>query len=219
MFAGANSDNLLGFARLMRMSMAGIDLTPLGQSLLARAAQNSQDACALLDAGVILEIKGNQEIGVALQQEALRIKPHFCLPAATPAPGLRLLALMAPGDLTANIPVGCLLENSDVELHMYYVQSGAAFQLPDIEHDVLLVAVSVSEANLPLLAQLQIHLANWPKPVLNTPANIIHLARDEAYRLLHSIDQVAMPPTIKLSKSVLAEICRDEKLLHDAHAL
>lgn len=206
MFAGTHDNNLMGFARLMRMSMAGIDLTPLGQELLGRAAAHADDACALLDAGVILEIKGNQQIGLSLQQEALRIRQHYCLPASTAQPGLRLLALMAPGDLTANIPVGCLLENTDVELHMYFMQSGAGFRLPEIEHDVLLVAVSVSEANQALLTQLQIQLANWPKPVLNLPHFIPRLARDEAYRLLHDAPGVAMPPTVQLDRATLIDV-------------
>jgi len=207
--------DLLGFAHLMRMSMAGEDLTALGQALLERAAAHQDDACALLDAGLILEIKGNQQIGLSLQQEALRLCRDYRLSASTATPGLRLLVVMAPGELTANMPVGCLLEHSDVELHMHYLQPGAGFHVPQIAHDVLLVALSVSEANLPLLAQLQIHLADWPVPVINRPHLIPRVARDQAYALLHNIPGVLMPPTRRIDAQRMHSIARGALRIED----
>ena len=197
---------LLGFAVLMRMAFSGVDLTPLATDLLARAGADETDACALMDAAIILQFKGNVAVAVAVQGLALQVQQHFVLPARLQPARLRVLALMAPGDLQANMPLECLLEDSDVDLHLYYVQPdhGLAGAVP--AHDVVLVALSETEANRPLLKQLERELAHWPRPVLNRPEHVPRVARDAASLILSGFPQIAMPPTVRVGRAELAKV-------------
>ena len=69
--------------------------------------------------------------------------------------GLKVLAFMAAGDLMANTPIDFLLEGSDMELISVYVDTATQI-LPDLPaHDVAFVAVGESEANEPVLRNLQ----------------------------------------------------------------
>ncbi|MDD5248978.1 MAG: hypothetical protein PHY45_08335 [Rhodocyclaceae bacterium] len=188
------------------MNFSGADLTPLGQELLARAAADASDACALMDAATILQFKGNHDLALAMQRQALQLRQHYCLPAQAMPAKLRVLALMAPGDLMANVPLECLVEGSEVDLHLYYVLPGASHADPVPEHDVLFVALSETEDNGPLLDHLAVALADWPRPLLNRPDRIRRVARDEASRTLSGMPGIVMPPTVRMARDALARI-------------
>ena len=189
----------LGLAALLRLNFSGLDLAPLCQALIQRAGQNPQDACSLLDAAIIFQFRGNPELAMVLQQEALKVQKHYCFAAQAPLK-LRLLALMAPGDLMANVPIECLLENSDVELNILYTTGDEIepFEVPD--HDVLFVAITESEANRPILASWFNRLAAWPRPIINNPRHIERVGRDTAAWLLHALPGIAMPPTLRIGR-------------------
>lgn len=201
--------NHLGLAAVMRRALAGEDLVPLCQSLLQRAAEDASETCALLDASLVMQCLGHPDIGLQLQREALVTRRHYCLPTRRPT-RLRLLALMAPGAIMANVPVECLLEDSDVELHLYYAatEAPAAGEIP--EHDVLFVAIGESEANRPLLDAWTPRLTTWPRPVLNDPRRIGRTARDLAYQHLHTLPGLVMPPTWRLDRRQLGEMTADQ---------
>lgn len=197
----------LGLAELLRLNLSGKDLTPLCQALIQRATDDPNDACALLDAGIIFQFHGNPGLALQLQQEALKLRRHYCLPAKQPT-RLRLLALMAPGDLMANVPIECLLEDSDVELNIYYA-TGGEFEPAEIpDHDVLFVAISETEANRPILASWLPLLAGWPRPVLNNPQHIERVARDTAAQRLCALPGVAMPSTLRLDRPRLQALAQ-----------
>ncbi len=195
---------LLGLAPLMRRHYAGEDLTPLGQVLLERAAANPADAAALMDAAIILQFKGQERIALVLQQQALEMQRHFLLPARCQPARLSVVALMAPGDLMANVPLECLFEDSDMDLHICYPRPGEPLggELP--QHDVLFVALSETDANRPLLRQLCADLVRWPRPVLNRPERVPRVARNRASSLLADAPGVVMPPTLRVPRHDLA---------------
>jgi len=198
----------LGFARLMRLNMDGVDLAPVAQQLIQQAQQNPDDACALLDASTIFYIFEQNELASLLQQEALKLQRHFVLPTAKP-PRLRLLALKSPGKLMVNVPLECLLENSNIELHIYYPH-GPDDDLSAVpEHDLLFVTICETEDNRPLLQGLARTLANWPTPVLNRPEHIPRVARNTASRLLATLPGVLMPANLRLPRSTLHALAGD----------
>ncbi|HEY4372013.1 MAG TPA: RimK family alpha-L-glutamate ligase [Burkholderiales bacterium] len=200
----AGTPHYLGLAALLRMNFTGVNLAPVCQRMIQRAAADPGDAGSLMDAAVIFQFRGQEELVPQLQSEALRIRRHFVIPAAK-APRLRLLVLMAPGNLMANVPIECLLEESDVELNLYYVSDKPDTRgLP--EHDLLFVAIGESEANRPILEAWAPLLAAWPHPLLNNPRNIPRVARDTASRLLHALPGVAMPPTVRLPRALLEAV-------------
>ncbi|MBK1722639.1 ATP-grasp domain-containing protein [Thiocystis violacea] len=204
----------LGLAVLLRHKLSGADLAPLYQALIQKATADPREAGALLDAAVILQFSGNAELALKLQQEALRVTRHYGLPVREPV-RLRLLALMAPGGLMANVPIECLLEDSDIQLDIVYVtgEETDSTRLPD--HDVLFVAVGESEANRSILATWARLLADWRGPVINRPERIMAVARDTAAGLLHGRPGIEMPRTWALSREAVAAIATQLKLPED----
>lgn len=196
--------NYLGLAGLLRRNLAGEDLTPILQALIQQANEDPNDADSLMDAAIIFQFYGDKNLALQLQQEALKLTRHFCIPASQPA-NLRLLALMAPGDLMANVPIECLLENSDIELHSYYATQDSFDPTSIPDHDLVFVAMSESEQNRPLIEFWTPLLTHWPLPVLNAPQNIHRVARDTASLLLHALPGVVMPLTYKLTRQQLQQ--------------
>jgi hypothetical protein len=195
----------IGLAPLMRQAFSGVDLKPLGTQLIERSMRDPDDAHTLMNLSTVLQLTGNREIALATQAQALEMQQIYRIAAAGGQENLRLLALMAPGDLMANTPLEFLLEDSDVTLDMLYLVPGmdALPELPD--HDVMFVAIGESDENRPLLEQLQAVVEHWPRPVLNAPGRIACLSRDHACKLLQGAPGVAMPTSARVSRSWQAE--------------
>ncbi len=196
----------MGLAPFLRMSIAGIDLTPVGKDLLARAEQDPDDTAAIMDLSTYMQCIGQHDLGVNIQKLALQLQHTYHLPAKLQPARLRLLALMAAGDLAANMPIDCLLENSDIDLDLFYVSPKTLREAVLPEHDVLLVAIGESDTNQMLLSLLEPILANWPRPVLNVPAAVPRVARDAASELLQGIHGLLMPKTLRLTRASLMPI-------------
>jgi hypothetical protein len=188
------------------MSIAGTDLQPIGQEMLARAGNDAEDANLWMNLSILLQCLGQRDLGLAIQAQALAIKRVYHLAASEQPAKLRLLMLMVPGDLAANTPLECLLENGDIDLDLYYVTLGAPLALPMPEHDVLIVGMSESDDNRALLLSLEQALANWPKPVINAPRHIPAVGRDVASALLQNVPGLLMPPTLRASRAELQDI-------------
>lgn len=159
-----------------------------------------------MNLSVALQCVGQQELGMAAHAQALAVKRIFHLPAAVQPAKFRLLMLMAPGDLSENTPLDCLLENSDIDLVFYYVTRQKAFPLPIPEHDAVLVGLCDSERNRGVLAELQGLLATWPKPVINGPRSIALTERSVASALLEDAPGILMPPTRRVDRALLLAI-------------
>ncbi|MDA8381599.1 MAG: RimK family alpha-L-glutamate ligase [Betaproteobacteria bacterium] len=193
---------LMGLAVLMRRLFAGEDLTPLAQQLLARASADDHDANALMDLSVVLQFRGQRDVALALQGQALAITRRYRLKGSQPTT-LRVLVLMAPGDLMANAPLEFLVEDSDVLLEMLYLRPGEALPASVPDHDLVFVAVGESEQNIPLLRQLDAWLRSWPRPVINRPAAIARLGRDAVCHLLADVAGATIPAVTRVGRPIL----------------
>lgn len=197
----------------MTLAFSGADLAPLGARLLERARTHPDDANTLMDLSTVLQLMGKPEIALTVQAQALAMQRLYHLPAATGKTGIRLLAIMGPGDFMTNTPIDFLLQGSDVALDMVYTRPGGELPQSLPEHDVVFVAIGESDENLPLLAEIVRRLKDWPRPVLNRPEAAAGLARDDAYRRLHSAPGIAMPITARIARQTLEQIGRDERPL------
>ncbi len=200
--SGTHRQPLMGLAVLMRRLFAGEDLTPLAQQLLARASADDQDANALMDLSVVLQFRGQRDVALALQAQALAITRHYRLQGSQPT-ALRVLMLMGPGDLMANAPLEFLVEHSDVLLEMLYLKPGEPFPTSVPDHDLVFVAVGESEQNLPLLQQLDAWLKSWPRPVINRPSAIARLGRDSVCNLLADVQGAMIPAVTRVGRAIL----------------
>lgn len=203
---------LIGVAPLMRRAFLQEDLAPLGEALLARAQAHPDDAHAYLDFSTVLQLKGERELALAVQAQAIELQQFYSLPAQRPqaGPGLRLLVINGPGDLMSNTPIEFLLEQSDVAIELLYLTVDGTWPDTVPEHEVLLVGVAESDANQPLLARLARYLDGWPRPVVNLPQQIALTSRDGLFAQLHDVPGVAMPRTVRVARAQLAALASGE---------
>jgi len=210
------NEQLIGLAYLMRMATSGADLGPLGTALIARAGADPRtaDAYALMDLSTVLQLRGNRELALEMQFQAVSLQQVYSVPSRDTQPAcIRLLAVMGPGDLMANSPLELLLEELDVELNLVYVTPELDLPLDLPPHDVLFIAVAESRQNLPLLEKIRQAVEHWPCPVLNRPERIARLARDQNSVLLSGISGVEMPGTLIINREALQRITEGALLM------
>lgn len=205
-----------GLAPFLRMSIAGEDLSALGQQLLTQAQQDLEAADLWMNLATVLFCLGDDRMGGMIQSQALALRQRYRRAATQQPARFRLLMLMVPGNIAANTPIDCLLEDSHVEIIYQYLIPGAPLpdDLPD--HDALMVGLSDSPENRPLLAALEPALAQWPRPVLNRPEQIPATERSLASQLLRDAPGVAMPSTLQATFGALTEIADGSVPLADA---
>lgn len=205
----------LGLAPFLRKSIAGEDLRVIAQTLLSQAQNHSEDPDLLLNLSIAMFAIEQRDLGLAIQAQALQLAATYDLPARHQPACCRLLMLMTPGDLAANTPLECLLENSDIDLIFHYLDPSQPTldKLP--AHDAIFVAPSESDENRPLLAWLDRALANFSGPVINAPGGIPSLARHTASQLLQGVSGLAMPTTSRLERGALEALAEGRSALHE----
>ncbi|MDR3382522.1 ATP-grasp domain-containing protein [Cupriavidus basilensis] len=200
-------DTLIGLRHLLRAAHQNEDLRPLGAELINHLQSQPDDANALMDLSLVLQLIGDHALAMTMQAEALQARQLYHLPTLRDGEArLRVLAIMVSGDLMANTPLECLLGNSDVALDALYVTPENPLPQAVPEHDVLFIAVGESDRTQPVLEHLRALAAIWPRPVLNQPDRVQQLSRDRAASLLACAPGVCMPPTLRVDRQVLAGI-------------
>jgi len=200
---------LIGVAGLARMLESGVSSSELGPQLEARATRDPSDANARMDLSTLLFLSENpshRKFAFQKQKEALQISQTYRLRPGTDVPALRLLVIMAPGDMTANTPVDCLLEDADIEVTMFYLVPGRALPVVLPDHDLIFVAIGHSDQNDDLLLQLHGLSELSARPVLNSPDKIRLLTRSYVSALLKAIPGVTMPATSLVHRQDLLKV-------------
>jgi glutathione synthase/RimK-type ligase-like ATP-grasp enzyme len=197
---------LIGAATLMRCAFRNENLRPIGERLLARAQAHPDDANAWLDASFVLQLLGQRETGLEMQRQAIAIRTLYALPAPALPPRLNVLVMMGPGDFMANTPIEFLLETTDVAAQVQYLTLDRPLPARVPDHDVLFCAIAQSDANAPLLRDVQKMLDGWPRPVVNRPEQIAPLSRDGAYAKLAGAAGAVMPRSVRVERSTAEQI-------------
>ncbi len=204
-----NDAQLIGLARLARMAFAGTDLGPLKARLLERISQDERDANALMDLSTVLQLMGQREAGISLQAAALEVRQLYRLDCSAPSAGVRLLAILSPGDLAQNNVLEFLIEESDITLDMLYVAPDLPLPATLPDHDLAMVAICETDRNRPLLKHIEALANSWPRPLLCAPGRIARLSRDGACRLLQSAPGIVVPPTRRVDRQAVAALGQD----------
>ena len=172
---------------------------------IARPATTEAEAAALvLDSAFAHQLRFRRQQAQALQTQALdraqifRVAEGFCPHSATK---LRLLALLAPGDLMVNTPLDFITTHLDVQLDLLFVRPGKPLPARLPEHDVAFFAVSESDPDT--LRRLAPLFAQWPRPALNDPARVLRLTRDGVAAALHDAPGVLTPRIAAIDRADL----------------
>lgn len=207
---------LIGMAALMRCAMRGEHLAPLEAALLQRLRQHPQDAHALLDYAILLQLLGSPDMAMLMQYRALHLRTLYARPGKPPA----LLVVMGPGQLMWNTPIELLLEGQDLAVDFLYLTDDHPWPVTPPVHALAFVAMAESQRNRSLLARLEQRMAHWPCRVINRPERIAGLTRDGVSTLLQGIPGLSVPPSRLVERDTLMA-CDDFPFIarpHDSHA-
>ena len=188
--------NLKPIVGLLNLSRLPAQALP---AFITQTHENPDLAHLCMQMFYVLLAMGQREFALEMQARALKLRRLYRLEGPE-QPAIRLLALMAPGDLLDNTPLEFLIEHGDVQLDLLYLLPDQALPEEIPEHDLVMLAIGESDKNRPLLAQAQTLLADWPRPVLNPASAIGNCARDIAYQRLRDIPGLVMARTQRLSR-------------------
>jgi hypothetical protein len=194
---------IIGMAALVRLAYEGGNLAGVWEGLLRRVRGDATDAAALMDMSLMLQTSGQRDKALELQQAALQMRRCYRRPPERDE-GLRVVAFVTAGDLMANTPIDFLLEGSNADLWMVYVDADTPDlrDLPD--HDVAFVAVGESQANRPVLDNLKRLLGGWKGPILNNaPERIAALTREGVAAMFAGEPSILVAPTIPADRTTL----------------
>ena len=200
-------------AKLFKMAFDGHDLKPLRAEMVARTHSNPRDAAALMNLSNIDQLLGDQPSGLAWQKQALSLCQLYRSSWAASPEALRLVVLMAPGDIGTNTPIEFLLEDLDVVLYSLYVVPGQPLPDPLPDHDIAMVTADDSDRNRPVIQEIDRVISNWPVSVLNRPEGILRLSRERMYSFLQGVPGLAMPPTVRAHRAALERLARGSMMV------
>lgn len=203
----------LGMAAIVRLAYEGGDLEGLLGRLVARIEQDPADAAALMDLYTLLQTTGQKEQALSVQAMALGLRRIYHRPHGR-GDGLKILAFVAAGDFMTNTPIDLLLEGTDLDLWLVFVDAETTVlkDLPD--HDVAFLAIGETAENMPILANIETLLAHWPAPVVNgAPKAIAALTRNEVCTLFEDEPTIYAPKTVRVGRETLASFIKGDLAL------
>ena len=200
-------------AAVIRAAFEGADVTAMIQEQLNRLHADASEASAYITLSLLYQLISQKENGLACQEAGLHYARLYRQPVAGAT--LRLLTLVARGDLMTNTPVELMLEGQGVEILRLYVDQlgGLTETIPD--HDIALMAIGESDETRSILERLRGLGERWGRPVLNDAGAVLELSRDRLWRRLAGIPGLVVPSTTRVAREALAAVARGERPLGD----
>ena len=197
---------IMGKAPIVRTVFEGRDISALWDELFGRVSADLTDAAAFLDVSILLHAIGEEDKAVLSQKAALDISRKYRIRNGRGI-GPNVLVFVTAGDFMANTPIEFLLQDSDANILLYYVDADTG-DLNDVpEHDVAFVAVGESSANLPVLENLERLLCDWAGPILNNaPRHIMNLSRDGVAEALKDEPSILAPAAARVSRDAIGQL-------------
>jgi tetratricopeptide (TPR) repeat protein len=148
------------------------------------------------------QIRGNPAKAVTHQARVLAQQTVFSQIA--PREARSVLALMAPGDWQANVPIDFLIDRETTTVHKFYILSqaqAAAAVLPAA--GVVFTAIAESDENEERLRVAEDVVAHLQLPVINRPERVLGTSRTRVWQALHDLPNVVVPQTLRRGKAEL----------------
>ncbi|MFC7692143.1 hypothetical protein ACFQY5_23770 [Paeniroseomonas aquatica] len=157
----------------------------------------------------VCQVLGEPDPAARALRAALREDPVTT--RFSPAPRRRILALAAPGDFQANLPLGALLEAPEIELHTLWLTDpatvlrdpAAAFAGPPPAFDCVFIAIAEDPRHHQALAAADRLAAALDVPVINSGAGIAALSRQGVAERLRGLADAVVPPQALLDRAAL----------------
>jgi hypothetical protein len=203
--ASCRPPSVIGMAALTTAAMHGAN----PDDLAATIEQLDADPVArLYDTSIAYQLSFRRAEGLGVQNEALAASRLFRVRREIRIDGgLRLLALVAPGELMVNTPLDFITNYLDVRLDLLFVMPDEALPATVPDHDVAFFAAG--EADAAMVGRLRSLFASWPRPTLNDPGLLPLLARDRLSGLLAGVPDICSPPTVAVTRPRLDDLLRD----------
>lgn len=192
---------VLGLADLATFAYHGGDLPAMMRRIEAATSRNLGDmaeAASIFDMSIAAQLAGRRDDGLAYQLQALRQMRIFRVGEGYSREAVRVLAIMAPGDLMVNTPVDFLTGGADVRLDLLYLIPGEPLPAVLPDHDVAFFAISETDPSL--LARLRWLHATWPRPAINNPRWLPALGRDALAQALAGVAVIKAPDCVAASR-------------------
>ena len=110
--------------------------------------------------------------------------------------------MVTGADVMSNAPIDFLCEDAGVTLHFLHLDARAPMEVPP--HDIVFVAVGLSDANRATLEGLAPVLQSWSAPVMNgAPERVLAMTREGASRLFADCPGMLAPPNLKLDRAAV----------------
>jgi hypothetical protein len=149
----------------------------------------------------ILEVEGRKSEARQYRERALRRQCLFVEPVAAAKRTVLILAASAFG----NVPIEYLIpaaSTSRIKWFVEFATPGQENELPP--HDVVFNAIGDADLAEPLLPRLLHFADHCPRPLLNRPDAVARTQRHRIPDLLAGLDDVVVPPAIRLAGADLA---------------
>lgn len=198
---------ILGKAAIVRGFYEQREMGGLWAALQARTQADPEDAAALMDQSIMLQVMGDERQALITQQAALQRARTYRISNGD-GTGLKVLAFVAAGNFMANTPIEFLLEHSNAVLLLHYVDETRP-GLPELPaHDVAFVAISQYDNTDAALAHLGAPLQKWRRPVMNREVGaIMAMTRDGVSSLFANSRHVHAPMNAAVTRSALRSLC------------
>lgn len=194
--------SVLGTAALTAFAYQGHDLDQMLDRIAERHKGPTASPAQEYDISIAYQLGFRRADGLAHLKSALSRNMLFRVGdgSGTIAP-LRLLAIMAPGDLMTNTPLDFFTNHLNVRLDLLYLLPNEPLPKLIPDHDVAFFAIG--EASPEMLARLRALYAAWPRPALNDPAFLRAMQRDRLSRSLSGVPGICSPPTAAVNRATL----------------
>lgn len=199
-----STNPLIGQPALMEMMFKGDDLSQTAEHLIKSAEQQPHNAEALMDLSTILLLRGDRDVGLSLQRQALNIKQAFHVQSGK---GLRLLVLKTPGDFMTNSPVEFLIRSPQIDAEVMFIGPDLPYPT-EIDHDLVFNGISEGKDNQVALQLAAALIQQWSKPYVNRAEEVPLLSRDRACEILDVLPGTYMPQNIILNRREVADMAR-----------
>ena len=187
------------------VEMGRVDRSAIPQ-LLDEARQDADQANMFMRLSVLFSSLGALELAREMHDRALQWRRIFRY-SCKQSPTVRLLAVMGEGWGLENAPVEYLLENSDIQLWLVFLDAEGRLPVAIPDHDIVLIGLGEDSRKTAQFETLSSVFSAGPRPLINRPEFVLNCARDRVYGFFKEVPGLAVADTRVMSRKNVSIDC------------